>query len=193
MEPIPVLTRTDEEGNTEVVSPRIGWWWGPPSPGQLLGPGSELGVLARLGRRFRLVLPPDLHGRVVDPPHERRVVAVEYGQRLFGLAPIETGATAAAATGAEAGNPVASGGGLTVVAPTDGTFYHRPSPDASPFVEVGKPVRRGQVVGLVEVMKTFNQILFDGADRPDQATVVELRAGDGEEIRAGQTLLVLEP
>jgi hypothetical protein len=40
-------------------------------------------------------------------------------------------------------------------------------------------------------MKTFNQVLYGGADLPDAATVLEIRAEDGAEIRAGQVLLLV--
>ena len=50
---------------------------------------------------------------------------------------------------------------------------------------------RGQVVGLVEVMKTFNQIQYGGAGLPEEAEVLEIRADEGAEIRAGQVLVVV--
>jgi acetyl-CoA carboxylase biotin carboxyl carrier protein len=78
-----------------------------------------------------------------------------------------------------------------VVSPSDGVFYRKPSPDAPAFVEVGASVSAGQAVGLVEVMKTFNQILYGGPGFPEPATVVEIRADDTAEVRAGQVLLVV--
>ncbi|ANM32047.1 hypothetical protein ABI59_03000 [Acidobacteria bacterium Mor1] len=77
-------------------------------------------------------------------------------------------------------------------APTDGVFYRRPSPDAPAFVEAGQRVRGGQPVGLVEVMKTFNQVRYGGDDLPDEAEVVEIRADDGQEVQAGQVLIVVK-
>ena len=66
-----------------------------------------------------------------------------------------------------------------------------PTPGARPFVEPGTALRAGQVVGLVEVMKTFNQILYGGAGFPERAEVVEVRCGDAQEVRAGQILMVI--
>jgi len=192
MDSIRVIVQRDDDGTLRVLAPGVGLWHAPPPPGRPLGPGSPLGTLSRLGRRFELVL-PEAQGRVVDPPRDRRTLAVEYGQLLFRLEPLAAGLGETRAPEAEtAGAGTDPVEGLVVVAPTDGTFYQRPSPEAAPYVEVGRAVRRGQVVGLVEVMKTFNQILFDGPGRPDEAVVVELRAADGEEVRAGQTLVVLE-
>ena len=58
-------------------------------------------------------------------------------------------------------------------------------------VEVGSRVQAGDPLGLVEVMKTFNQILYGGPGFPEDAEVVEVRAGDAEEVRAGQILMVV--
>jgi biotin carboxyl carrier protein len=52
-------------------------------------------------------------------------------------------------------------------------------------------VRRGDAVGLVEVMKTFNQILYDGPGFPEEAEVVEVRCEDGQEVRVGEVLVVV--
>ena len=56
---------------------------------------------------------------------------------------------------------------------------------------MGAKLAAGQTVGLIEVMKTFNPILYGGGTLPDPAEVVEVLAGDGEEVRAGQTLVVV--
>ena len=190
------LVQPEDDGTLRVLSPDVGWWSGAPAPGQPLAPGGSVGRLTRLGRRFLLVLPETAHGRVVDLPQEGKRVSVEYGQLLFRLtstaAAEREAATTAAATGQGPDTDPAVGR-LVVAAPTDGTFYHRPSPGAAAYVELNQPVRRGQVVGLVEVMKTFNQIVFDGPGFPDEARVREFSAGEGEEVRAGQALIVLEP
>ncbi len=54
--------------------------------------------------------------------------------------------------------------GDLIKSPLVGTFYSAPSPDAEPFVKVGDPVKKGQVVGIVEAMKLMNEIEseFDG-------------------------------
>jgi acetyl-CoA carboxylase biotin carboxyl carrier protein len=120
---------------------------------------------------------------------------VEYGQLLFRLTPVGAAAASAdpgqqAALGQPAGEQLAADT-RAIVSPTDGVFYRKPSPDAPPFVEVGSRVRKGQAVGLVEVMKTFNQILYDGPNVPQRAEVVEIRAGDAEEVGVGQILIVV--
>jgi len=53
----------------------------------------------------------------------------------------------------------------TIAAPIPGTFYRRPSPDAPPFKNEGDPVVAGEPVGLIEVMKTFTQVLAEETGR----------------------------
>ncbi|CAB3686632.1 Biotin carboxyl carrier protein of acetyl-CoA carboxylase [Achromobacter deleyi] len=74
-----------------------------------------------------------------------------------------------------------------IQSPLPGTFYHRPSPDAAPFVEVGTTVRPGDVIGIVEVMKQFNQIEAEVG-----GVVREILVADGEPVEPGQALLRIE-
>src|SRR5262249_50325017 len=84
----------------------------------------------------------------------------------------------------------ASGGRMTatVKTPLPGTFYRRPSPEAAPFVEEGDTIAAGEVVGLIEIMKTFHEI------RSDADGVVAHFLVDNEElVDAGQDIIALEP
>jgi len=174
-------------GGFRVESPGVGVWVDPPLPGGWLGPGGVLGSWERLNRRWTLVLPGDVTGVVVGDARGRRT-AMGFGDVLFTLAPlrgIEIPAAPAAAT--PAGLPE---GTRALVAPTEGVFYRSPDPASPPFVVVGGRVRRGQPIGLIEVMKTFNQVLYDG-DVPDEAEVVDVRHDSGEEVKAGAVLLVV--
>jgi acetyl-CoA carboxylase biotin carboxyl carrier protein len=190
-----VRVETDGDGMTRVLAPRVGWWTSLPGPGTLIGPGSDVGALDQLNRRFRLMMPEGAAGLVADGLPALRGVAVEYGQLLFRLTPVGAATAADGPSGQtalrqRAGEQLAADT-RAIVSPTDGVFYRKPSPDAAAFVEVGSRVRRGQPVGLVEVMKTFNQILYDGPGVPEEAEVVEVRAGDSEEVGAGQILIVV--
>ncbi len=179
-------------GRPRVLAPAVGWWSDPPPAGAWVGPGSRVGRLRCLNRRVELVMPDGFAGTVV-PHGNARIEPVGYGQLLFRLDPERTGRGGASAArspraSAEAGLPR---GARAVTAPTDGVFYSRPSPAAAPFVRVGDRLQSGQPVGLVEVMKTFHQIVYGGPGFPDQAEVLELRCKDGEEVRAGQALVVV--
>jgi len=178
-----------------VLAPAVGLWDAHPDAGALLSPGGSVGRLAQGNRRRPLALPPGVSGRIVSALPRDRAVPVAYGTLLFELAPLtadgphpDEAATHRKLEPAGLGLPQ---GARAVLAPTDGVFYRRSGPGAPAFVEQGQQVRAGQAVGLVEVMKTFNQVLYGGGDLPDRATVLEIRADDGTEIRAGQVLLVV--
>jgi acetyl-CoA carboxylase biotin carboxyl carrier protein len=185
----------DDAGTFRVLAPKVGVWSDHPHAGALLGPGSRAGTIRHLNRRFVVILPEGTAGQVsAGLPHDREV-AVEYGQSLFELSPVLREAVLAVGEDAAiVGHPAGAGlaeGTRAVVSPTDGVFYRGPSPGAPPFAEAGKEIRSGDPVGLVEVMKTFNQILYGGPGFPERATVVEVRCGDAEEVRAGQVLVVV--
>ena len=74
----------------------------------------------------------------------------------------------------------------TVRSPLPGTFYRRPSPDADPFVQEGDAVSPGDVVGVVEVMKTFYEVKADQA-----GVVVRFLIENEDPIDAGQDILAL--
>jgi acetyl-CoA carboxylase biotin carboxyl carrier protein len=74
-----------------------------------------------------------------------------------------------------------------VIAPLTGVFYGAPSPGAAPYVMVGSEVVVGQVIGLIEAMKLFNEIKSDAAGR-----VVRIHAADGALVRAKEPLIELE-
>lgn len=78
--------------------------------------------------------------------------------------------------------------GVPVTAPLTGVLYARPSPEASPYVEVGDQVEPGQVVALIETMKLFNEVIAETGGE-----VVSVERHDGELVEAGQVLLYLRP
>jgi acetyl-CoA carboxylase biotin carboxyl carrier protein len=76
--------------------------------------------------------------------------------------------------------------GTFVTSPFVGTYYSAPSPEASPFVEVGQAVRKGQVVCIVEAMKLMNEIESESDGR-----VAEILVQNGEHVEYGQPLIRL--
>ncbi len=191
---IPVNVDDDGDQRLVVRAPIVGWWSEHPAAGTVVGPGSPVGLLTQLNRQARLVLPDGAAGRVVASP-ETRIVGCEFGQTMFHLARLDARAqTDLESKHLETGHPGDTGlpaGCWAVIAPTDGVFYVRSAPDAPPFAKVGDRIRSGQPVGLVEVMKTFNQIQYGGPGLPDEVEVVDVRCGDGVEVSAGQVLMVV--
>ena len=103
-------------------------------------------------------------------------------------APIVVSSTpaAAASTAAEtaATEKAASDAGLRdIVAPMVGTFYRAGSPDAPPFVDVGKPVTEDTVVCIIEAMKVMNEIKAEAS-----GVIAEVVAENGKPVQFGQVL-----
>jgi acetyl-CoA carboxylase biotin carboxyl carrier protein len=77
---------------------------------------------------------------------------------------------------------------LAVRAPLTGIFYSAPAPGSAPYVRVGGEVATGQVIGLIEAMKLFNEIKSDLSGR-----VVRVVAENGQLVKARQPLIEVEP
>jgi acetyl-CoA carboxylase biotin carboxyl carrier protein len=79
-------------------------------------------------------------------------------------------------------------GAHAVSAPLTGVFYRSPSPEAEPYVREDGQVNAGQVIGLIEAMKLFNEIKSDVT-----GTVRRISVGDGDLVKAKQTLIEVDP
>ena len=77
--------------------------------------------------------------------------------------------------------------GTEITSPIIGTAYHAPEPGAKKFVEVGKKIKKGDTVMIVEAMKTMNHV-------PSTANgvVKEICVEDGHPVEFGQTIIILE-
>ena len=77
--------------------------------------------------------------------------------------------------------------GMEITSPIIGTAYHAPEPGAKKFVEVGKKIKKGDTIMIVEAMKTMNHVpsTADGI-------VKEICVEDGHPVEFGQTIIILE-
>jgi acetyl-CoA carboxylase biotin carboxyl carrier protein len=75
----------------------------------------------------------------------------------------------------------------TITTPLPGTFYRRPSPGADPYVSEGDEVKSGDVVGLIEIMKSFHEIHSD-----TEGKVARFLVENTDLVDAGQAIIVLE-
>ena len=77
--------------------------------------------------------------------------------------------------------------GKEITSPIIGTAYHAPEPGAKKFVEVGKKIKKGDTIMIVEAMKTMNHVpsTFDGV-------VKEICVEDGQPVEFGQTIVIIE-
>ena len=77
--------------------------------------------------------------------------------------------------------------GTEITSPIIGTAYHSPEPGAKKFVEVGKKIKKGDTIMIVEAMKTMNHVpsTHDGV-------VKQICVDDGQPVEFGQTIIILE-
>ena len=77
--------------------------------------------------------------------------------------------------------------GIEITSPIIGTAYHAPEPGAKKFVEVGKKIKKGDTVMIVEAMKTMNHV-----PSTSDGIVKEICVEDGQPVEFGQTIIILE-
>ena len=77
--------------------------------------------------------------------------------------------------------------GIKVTSPIIGTAYHAPEPGAKKFVEVGKKIKKGDTVMIVEAMKTMNHV-----PSTSDGVVKQILVSDGQPVEFGQVLIILE-
>ena len=77
--------------------------------------------------------------------------------------------------------------GIEVTSPIIGTAYHAPEPGAKKFVEVGKKIKKGDTIMIVEAMKTMHHV-----PSSSDGIVKKILVADGQPVEFGQTLIILE-
>lgn len=110
---------------------------------------------------------------------------IQYAQPAMPVAPAASEPTTAAQPAVAA--PAEEVSGHAVLSPMVGTFYRSPSPEAAPFVEIGKTVKIGDALCIVEAMKMMNRIESDKA-----GVVKAILVKDGEAVEFDQKLFIIE-
>ena len=77
--------------------------------------------------------------------------------------------------------------GTQITSPIIGTAYHAPEPGAKKFVDVGKKIKKGDTIMIVEAMKTMNHV-----PSTKDGVVKEICVEDGQPVEFGQTLIILD-
>ena len=77
---------------------------------------------------------------------------------------------------------------ITVKSPIIGTFYRKPSPDKSNFVEVGTEINEGDTVCVIEAMKLFNEIESEISGK-----IVKVLVDDSSPVEFDQPLFLVDP
>ena len=77
--------------------------------------------------------------------------------------------------------------GNEIISPIIGTAYHAPEPGAKKFVEVGKKIKKGDTIMIVEAMKTMNHVQSTA-----DGIIKEICVEDGQPVEYGQTIIIVE-
>lgn len=180
--------RTVGGEQTELLAPSVGVFLPSVAAGELLASGQSIGMIEVLGVRRDLFVPQGIEGRVSKRIGGGRArVPVQYGDVLLSIST----ATMALSRDADPSETAGSDGALAFTAPMSGRFYSRPSPTEQPFVSAGDIVKRGQTLGLLEVMKTFNRLVYQGDGLPDAAQVERVVPNEGDDVVRGDVILSL--
>jgi len=172
--------------NANAASPSSG---APASSGATTGADAEL--LGLIDRLAELLYRSDLTELEVESGGTglilRKAVsgAADHVSGTPGAQPAETSGGAGTAT---AGHEPVVASVPSVKAPLTGIFYASPAPGSAPYVQVGGEVAVGQVIGLIEAMKLFNEIKSDLAGR-----VARVVPESGALVKAKQPLIEVEP
>jgi acetyl-CoA carboxylase biotin carboxyl carrier protein len=158
------------------------------------GDGADIELLGLIDRLADLLERSDLSELEVESGRTglilRKPVAIAAAPAVVVAASQGTAAEGPATPGepSTAGRDPAASARPAVKAPLTGIFYASPAPGTAPYVQAGGEVAVGQVIGLIEAMKLFNEIKSDLAGR-----VVRVVPESGALVKAKQPLIEVEP
>ncbi|HOW87452.1 MAG TPA: acetyl-CoA carboxylase biotin carboxyl carrier protein [Candidatus Omnitrophota bacterium] len=114
-------------------------------------------------------------------------IMVEGAPQMAAPAPAAMPASAPAAAAAPAGQPAVEEGVTIVRSPMVGTFYAAPAPDQPPYVTVGKVIKEGDVLCIIEAMKLMNEIKAELG-----GTVIEVMVQNGQTVEYDQPIFKIK-
>jgi biotin carboxyl carrier protein len=143
--------------------------------------GQVIGEIHRLSKSFLLKLPNDAQGEVSFIKSDD-LVPVQYGEVFLALNTIKA---------EHAGKKSTKSAEETYIdSPLDGLFYLSPSPDSPAFVKVGDEIAPGQVLGLIEVMKCFYPLKYQGNVK---AKILSIKVLSQTPVNSGTPLFGISP
>ena len=191
-----LIRQGDQPEQQLVASPAVGTFRPWARPGDLVQAGEALGELTTLTKRAVIVLPrPSPILRVASRPGPPGGAPVDYASALFVLEPAAGLESGELTPGAQSDPELLDlpPGARPILASIEGQFYRSPNPDAPPFIQEGDVIKRGQVIGLVEVMKFFYEVTFELNGFEAGAQVVRVVVEDGVAVSPDQIIAYAAP
>lgn len=182
-----------EDSELRILSPAVGFYSEMPEENALVSGKTRIGKLLVLNSSHWLYLPENVSGIVKYNREIDKVEQVGYKDELFRLVTKQLRVSRENENlEADSTAEDLAANGFFIRAFTTGIFYRRPSPDAAPYVEEGQKIEKGKVLGLIEVMKTFNHIVFHGTEDSDTGMIKKILVEDGQEVQLNQPLFLIE-
>ncbi len=189
------LLAGESDGQVQIGAPKLGAFSPLVRVGALLGPGDPIGSLQVLQQTFSICVPAGVGTLRVRQIHAgSRGTPVMFGTPLVELTGADVGEGEAALVqhSGVAGLDLPEGAQV-FSATVEGQFYRAPSPSEPNFIDEGTLISPGDVVGLVEVMKFFYEVKFEGVGATGPARVIRVLANDAQAVEAGDPLFFFEP
>jgi len=174
-------------GQIKILSPTVGIFHRIHNNGDYLCPGSYIGYLSVLKSKIRLYIPEDISGIADIDISSLRDIGIGYGDPILTILYTENISTVNNNKKDKFHNNKKQEG-IIIRSFITGIFYRKETPDSLPFVKVGSTVKRGDTLGLIEVMKSFNKIIFDEGKNFESGTIEEIFIDNDSEIKMGDPL-----
>lgn len=171
--------RTDDS-ITHVLSPSVGNITWVVKPGQMVSGGQIIARITRLGKIFEVIVPADVSGRVQKINSAQNLGYLEILMTLEAISE-----SSKVHQSALAATPY-----LSIKSTMDGMFYLSSSPQTPPFVSVGENIVPGQTIGLIEVMKCFYPMKYQGAA---SVKIIDVLVGNGTPVNSGMEIFRISP
>lgn len=180
----------EEKDSIRILSPGIGMFRILVNDGEDLHPGSIIGTLTILGSKIQIRLPINISGTVEMPDHNLIIFPVGYSDQIFSLIPLSNSSKSRSDHNNININKTEKNE-MIIKAFISGVFYLRPSPGSEPFINTGSVIKKGSILGLIEVMKSFNQIVFSGDGIKGTGRIEKIIAKDSSEVNMGDPLFLV--
>lgn len=169
----------NSHGTLQFRSPAIGMCRCRTRVGQSFLPGDIVAEIEVLNRKNLVIVPPQMAGTVTQIL-VKASQTVQFDDELFSI-------VLNAKDFVPAGTDLLNLANRTVNSPLSGTFYRSASPQEPPLAQEGDVIQPGAALGLVEAMKVFNTLTFDGAEPLKLAKVL---VENGASVECGQQIFV---
>jgi acetyl-CoA carboxylase biotin carboxyl carrier protein len=187
--PQKIAKHSNIDGELLLDSPGVGYFQCEVAPGSFVSPGSCLGYLRVLGKKYSVLIGSKTPSAYVDSV---LIVKgpVEYGTPLLQLTEGSTKSTAAE----KVDSPEKTSSAMSINSPQPGRVYLKPDPEKAAYVSVGSVVSKGDTLLLIEIMKTFTPLLYPGSNMelPAKVRITKVLVDEGDEVEPDQPLFEIE-